>query len=92
MEVLSVIKLFKQSVFKCFVLSRDWSSLQITNILFSKDLLNHPMILFKFFSWKIRYLLNNFAITSAKNLFLLVPCYPMIINAVSVLEPEFWSK
>jgi hypothetical protein len=80
--VLSVIKLLKQSVFKCFALLWDCSSLQITNILFSNELLKRPMILLILFSLAIEYLPNNLDITSVKNLFLPVPCSLMMINAV----------
>jgi hypothetical protein len=58
----------------------------MTNILFSNELLNLPIILFSF---AIAYLPNNLDITSVKKLFLPVPCSPMIINAVSVLDPGF---
>jgi hypothetical protein len=61
----------------------------MTNILFSKDLLNLPMILLLLFSLAIEYLPNNFDITSVKNLVLPVPFSPMSINAVSVLDPGF---
>jgi hypothetical protein len=61
----------------------------MTNILFSNELLKRPMILFILFSFAIAYLPNNLDITSVKNLFLQVPCSPMIINAASVLDPGF---
>jgi hypothetical protein len=46
-------------------------------------------MLFILFSLAIAYLPNNLNITSVKNLFLPVPCSPMIIIAVSVREPGF---
>jgi hypothetical protein len=61
----------------------------MTNILFSNELINLPMMLLILFALAIAYLPNNFDITSVKNLFLLVPCYTMIINAVSVFNPGF---
>jgi hypothetical protein len=61
----------------------------MTNILFSNELLNLPIILLILFSFAIAYLPNNLDITSVENLFLLVRCSPMMINAVSVLEPGF---
>jgi hypothetical protein len=47
------------------------------------------MILLILISFAISYLPNNFDITSVKNFFLPEPCSPMMINAVSVLDPEF---
>jgi hypothetical protein len=47
------------------------------------------MILFILFSLAIAYLPNNLDITSVKNLFLPVPCSPIMINAVSVLDHGF---
>jgi hypothetical protein len=41
------------------------------------------------FSLEIAYLPNNLDITSVKNLFLPVPCSPIMRNAVSVLESGF---
>jgi hypothetical protein len=58
-------------------------------ILFSIMILNLPIILLILFSFEIQYFPNNFDITSVKNLFLPVPCSPIMINAVSVLQPEF---
>jgi hypothetical protein len=61
----------------------------MTNILFSNELLNLPMILLILFSLSIEYLPNKFDIISVKNLFLPVLCSPIMINAVSVLDPGF---
>jgi hypothetical protein len=41
------------------------------------------------FSLAIAYPPNKLDKLSVKNLFLPIPCFPMIINAVSVLDPEF---
>jgi hypothetical protein len=41
------------------------------------------------FSLTIAYLPNNLDIISVKNGFLPVPCSPMVIYAVSVLDPGF---
>jgi hypothetical protein len=61
----------------------------MTNFLFSNELLNLPILLLILFSLAIEYIPNNLDITSVKNLVLPVPCSPMIIKAVSVLDPGF---